>query len=83
LPSMNLNKVGKKIAILGGAQTYAWCLEQGIFDELYLTVEPIVFGRGINLFGDKTPLDKKFRLKKIQTFNKQGTILFHYKTQKS
>lgn len=40
----------KAVAILGGAQVYTYCLENGMLDELYLTIEPIVFGKGIDLF---------------------------------
>jgi dihydrofolate reductase len=40
----------KTVAILGGAQTYTYCLQNNMLDELYLTIEPLVFGRGIDLF---------------------------------
>lgn len=69
----------KLIAILGGAQTYAYCLEKNLLDELYLTIEPIVFGKGINLFDNPKFLNKKFKLVSIKTLNKKGSILLCYK----
>lgn len=69
----------KRVAILGGAQTYAFCLENKMLDELYLTVEPIVFGNGINLFTANSFLDAKFRLVSSERLNPQGTLLLRYK----
>ena len=78
LPSKNKNKVGKKIAILGGAQTYAYCLANNMLDELYLTIEPLVFGKGINLFEGKNFLNSNFKLISIKKLNKQGSLLLKY-----
>lgn len=69
----------KRVAILGGAQTYAFCLENGMLDELYLTIEPIVFGNGINLFTANSFLDAKFKLVSSEKLNPQGTLLLRYK----
>lgn len=87
------NRKYKTIAILGGAQTYTYCLQHNLLDELYLTIEPLVFGQGINLFAPapsslgkgKMSLqrqmrskDYKFRLVSIKELNKQGSLLLHY-----
>ena len=69
----------KKIAILGGAQTYSYSLENNLMDEIYLTIEPLVFGKGINLFADTKILNKKFKLFNIKKLNNKGTVLLHYK----
>ncbi len=69
----------KTIAILGGAQTYSFCLKNSLLDELYLTIEPVVFGQGINLFSDSLSLDKKFKLISVKKLNKQGSLLLYYK----
>jgi len=85
-----ITKLGyKKIAILGGAQTYSWFLENNLIDELYLTIEPIIFGTGINLFapprlapgetGNKKFGDFKFKLVEIKKLNKTGSVLLRYK----
>src|SRR6266404_1536106 len=60
----------KNIAILGGAQTYSYCLENNFLDEIYLTVEPIIFGSGINLFSANNSTHDKFKLKSIKKLNK-------------
>ena len=76
----NLKKIlggYKKVAIVGGAGVYQAMLDLGLFDELYLTIEPIVFGRGRELFvGGKKNFD--FKLKSVKKLNKTGTLLLHY-----
>jgi dihydrofolate reductase len=69
----------RRVAILGGAQTYTYCLENGMLDELYLTIEPIVFGKGIDLFTSKNSLDSKFKLISVKKLNSQGSLLLRYK----
>lgn len=69
----------RRVAILGGAQTYIYCLEHKMLDELYLTIEPVMFGRGVDLFASKSSLDFKLKLVSIKKLNKTGSILLHYK----
>jgi dihydrofolate reductase len=69
----------RKVAILGGAQTYSYCLENNLLDEIYLTIEPLVFGKGINLFESKKMLNKKFKLMSIKRLNRRGSLLLKYK----
>ncbi len=69
----------RRIAVLGGSQIYSYCLDSGMLDELFLTVEPVAFGKGIGLFSElkikKTPRFKLVSSKKLN----QGAILLHYK----
>jgi len=47
----DLEKRGyKEVAIAGGATVYTMFMEQGLVDKLYLSFEPVVFGRGMSLF---------------------------------
>lgn len=77
----------KRVAILGGSQVYSFCLENNLLDELYLTVEPIVFGKGIDLFSSSSSPSgrgmmgegSKFQLVSIEKLNNQGTLLLQYK----
>jgi dihydrofolate reductase len=69
----------KLIAILGGAQTYTYCLQNNLFDELYLTIEPVVFGEGIDLFAGKIALNNKFKILSTKKLNRQGSLLLHYR----
>lgn len=68
----------KKIAILGGSQTYTYCLENKLLNEIFLTIEPIVFGQGLNLFQSKKSLMVKFTLGSVKKLNTQGSLLLHY-----
>ena len=72
------NKGYHKIAILGGAQVYTYCLEQGMIDELYITLEPLVFGQGIDLFAGSKDFLQTFRLVSTEKLNEQGTLLLQY-----
>lgn len=73
-----MEKGWQKVAILGGAQTYAYCLEHNLLDDLYLTVEPIVFGSGLSIFGDKGGVDYRFKLISTKVLNPEGALLLHY-----
>ena len=67
----------KKICILGGSQIYSYFLKRNLLDEIYLTIEPIIFGKGIGLF-DKEVKNVNYKLKSTKLLNQQGTILLHY-----
>lgn len=66
------------IAIAGGAGVYQTMLNEELLDELYVTVEPFIFGRGKAMFegGLKT---KQFKLVSVKKLNTAGTLLLHYK----
>ncbi len=67
-----------QVFVLGGAQVYSYFLDHGLLTDLYLTVEPIVFGTGLSLFGDEKNLNAKLSLESSHELNKQGTLLLHY-----
>lgn len=71
------------VAILGGAKTYSYFLQNNLLDELYLTIEPIVFGRGISLFEHQTGLPARFSLVSMKQLNPHGTVLLHYRISPS
>ncbi|OGG49206.1 hypothetical protein A3C18_02195 [Candidatus Kaiserbacteria bacterium RIFCSPHIGHO2_02_FULL_54_11b] len=68
----------ERVAILGGTQTYTYFLENDLLDEIYLTIEPIVFGRGLNLFETKEPFETRFKLESTKQLNETGSLLLHY-----
>lgn len=68
----------KKVAVLGGSAVYTYFLEKNLLDKLYLTIEPLVFGKGLSLFASCRALRKPFRLISIQRLNKKGSILLCY-----
>jgi dihydrofolate reductase len=68
----------KTVCILGGAQTYSYMISNNLTDEIYLTVEPLLFGEGIDLFNKKT--DSRLKLLDVRRLNDEGAVLLHYKT---
>lgn len=63
----------KETAICGGSTIYTMFMESGLVDELYLTVEPIVFGQGMRLFNKE--IDKKLQLLSLQKISEQTVVL--------
>lgn len=72
----------KTVAVLGGSEAYSFMLNEGLLDEIFLTIEPLVFGRGIRIFADKTK-HARLRLLSAKKLNPRGTILLHYQVDKS
>ena len=68
----------KTVCILGGTSIYSLALKNNMVDEIYLTIEPIIFGRGLNLF-DINIKKRQFKLITSKKLNKLGSILLHYK----
>jgi dihydrofolate reductase len=65
----------EQVAICGGSKIYGMFMEAGVVDDIYLTIEPVVFGEGIKLFDRK--LDKSYRLLDTTKLN-DNTIMLHY-----
>ena len=68
----------REVCILGGTFVYSCMLSKGLIDDVYLTIEPTAFGRGLGVFGQKVPA-RHFRLAEIKKLNKKGSLLLHYK----
>ncbi|MBI5458012.1 dihydrofolate reductase family protein [Candidatus Kaiserbacteria bacterium] len=68
----------KLAGILGGMDTYTYFLERGLLDELYLTIEPLVFGQGLDLFASTKIITKQFKLESVKRLNERGSLLLHY-----
>ncbi len=66
------------VALLGGTQTYSYFLERGMIDELYLTIEPIVFGKGLPLFNSDCE-SSSFSLVSFEKLNERGALLLRYR----
>lgn len=65
------------VAVLGGGMVYRFMLENGLLDEIFVTVEPLIFGRGKTMFagGSRTV---HARLLSAKRLNRAGTMLLHY-----
>ena len=69
------------IAVLGGTEVYTYFLENNLCTDLYLTIEPVVFGMGLPFFKTEKFDMKNFHLQSSQLLNSQGSILLHYTAQ--
>lgn len=72
-----LKKEGVKgIAICGGASIYSLFMQADVVDECYLTIEPIMFGKGVPLFG--APLERQLALIEVSQPN-DHTVFLQYR----
>jgi dihydrofolate reductase len=69
----------QELAVCGGASIYALFLGAGVVNELYLTVEPVLFGSGVPLIGLAT--NTRLKLLEERKLN-QDTIIIHYEVEK-
>ncbi len=69
-----------EVALGGGATIYKLFLDNNLVDEIYLTIEPVLFGTGIPLFKGEV----RARLSLIENRNlNEDTVLLHYKVQRA
>ncbi len=76
-----LSKTYKQMLLVGGAKVYSSFLEQNLVDEIYLTVEPVIFGQGKNLFSEGE-FESNLEIISSEKLNKKGTLLLKYKVIK-
>ena len=67
------------LAVCGGAQIYSLFAQAGVIDEVYLTIEPVLFGTGVPLFGQELAL--QLELIDSQNLN-DNAVLLHYRVAK-
>ncbi|TAL49971.1 dihydrofolate reductase [Patescibacteria group bacterium] len=65
------------VALAGGSSIYSQFLQEGLVTDLYLTIEPVLFGNGVPLASGFERTD--MRLVESIPLNDQA-ILLHYKT---
>lgn len=66
-----------KVLLVGGEGINALFLKAGFVNEVWITVEPAIFGYGNSLIS-KEKFDVKMRLKHVRMLNKRGTLLLKY-----
>ena len=80
LPQQLISRLSQEgfneVAIIGGRSIYEMFLAAGAVDELYLTIEPVLFGRGIKL--SELDMDMPMQLLDSRSLN-ENTILLHYR----
>ncbi|MEK6902212.1 MAG: dihydrofolate reductase family protein [archaeon] len=80
----NIEKIkhqsGKNIQIYGSPSVIQELMKADLIDEFYLTINPILLGKGKPLFTDA---QKKIKLKLLETKTfSQGVVLLHYGKEK-
>ena len=74
------NKGQKEACVIGGSITATNFMQKGIIDEIYLDIEPLIFGQGMPLF---VPTDFEFNLELLEVKNlSPQTVQLHYKVKK-
>ena len=71
----------EEMLIVGGAHVATSYLKEQLIDELWLTIEPKIFGKGSNFVIDEM-LDIKLRLIDCKIANDEGTLLTRYEVIK-
>ena len=62
-----------QVAICGGSTIYTMFMQAGVVSTLYLTIEPVLFGQGMNLFNKE--IDRKLNLVKAEKLGEQSLLL--------
>ncbi len=70
-----------EILLVGGAEIFSSFAKDKLIDEIYLTIEPIIFGEGKSLFAEDD-LNIKLNTEEIKQLNDTGTILLKYTVEK-
>lgn len=68
----------KTVAVAGGSQVYSAFLKAGLITDLYLTIEPVLFGEGITLAAGFKRID--LELVETQKLSSQ-TMMLHYRVK--
>ncbi len=72
----------KQMMVIGGPHVATSFLKEQLIDELWLTIEPKIFGTGGN-FATDVNLDISLRLIHFDKVNEQGTLITKYQVLKS
>lgn len=67
----------KKALIVGGSEINTLFLESNLITDVYITVEPLLFGSGKKITSRR--VSKSLELISCKKINLKGTMLFHYK----
>lgn len=73
------NLPGKDIWLFGGASLYHSLMKEGLVDELWMSVHPILLGEGKTLFGK---LDQRINLKLLESKTyESGLVSLRYRVE--
>ncbi|HVT75126.1 MAG TPA: dihydrofolate reductase family protein [Candidatus Paceibacterota bacterium] len=69
-----------ELVVCGGSSVYTSFMKAGLVDTLYLTLEPVVFGKGIPLFAEA--VDLNLELREARPIG-DGAVVLEYSVAKS
>lgn len=75
------NRGYKNMLFCGGSKLLASFLKEKLIDEIWLTLEPRIFGTGHSLVAEEK-FDVKLQLLESKQLNAKGTFLLKYKVEK-
>lgn len=67
----------EEVLVAGGSQLNSAFIKEGLVSEIYLDVEPMIFGKGIKLFAE-ADFEEKLELLGVKQLSK-NTVQLHYK----
>lgn len=66
-----------EVIISGGSSIYTMFLQAGVVDKIYLSIEPLMFGKGVRLV-DGGFEDVKLKLEDVKKLGDEGTVVLEY-----
>lgn len=79
--TMLSDKGFKEALVAGGGILNSAFLKEGLIDEIYIDIQPLILGRGIPLFADGD-FESPLKLLDVKTLSNNQTIQLHYKVLK-
>ncbi|HYC34590.1 MAG TPA: dihydrofolate reductase family protein [Candidatus Paceibacterota bacterium] len=76
---LKIIRAHQNVAILGGAGVYNLAMRKKWCTDIYLTLEPVLLGKGISLFTDDVFSRLQAKPVSQKKLNRKGTLLLHYK----
>ena len=70
-----------EMLLVGGSGIYTAFFKNNLVDELHLSIEPFIFGRGKNLVLEEENV-AELKLVSVKRLNKKGTLRLRYKVDK-
>lgn len=72
----------KAMLLVGGGEVNKAFLQARLIDEIYVTIEPKIFGEGKPLTGEGS-YESSLKFLSSEQLNKQGTLLLHYTVERN
>lgn len=66
----------RTVAVAGGGRVYYTMIKARLLQDLFITIEPLILGRGVPTTVGKTTT--RLQLRSVQKLNSTGTLLLHY-----